>query len=488
MPRPDHSREPIVEAALAYHERDALTFLIPGHKQGRGLDPRTRRELGGDIYRFDMASQSGLDDRLARNGVLKEAQELAADAWGADQVMFLVNGSTSSLQVAISATVGPGDEILVARNLHKAAVSGLIISGATPVYVRQEVDDELELSHNPSAEAFARALEEHPDAKAALLVSPSLYGVTADVRGIADACHARGVPLLVDEAWGAHFAFHPELPPFSLAEGADLAICSIHKTLLGVRQSSIIATRGDRIDQQKLTDRANLLESTSVTSLVLCTVDASRRLMAQEGEALFTRVLALAQRAREGLAGVPGLQILGPSELTGRPGAVQLDPTKVLVDVAGLGMTGYEAADRLYGDHQLPMELQDHRRVLALVAIGDDERTVDRLVNAFHSLTAASGDGAQPRIVRTSELFTDSRMTPREAYFSQSEAVEASAAVGRICAEQVTPYPPGIPLLIAGERVTAPIVRYGQAVARLGGVIADAADSKLETIRVVTGA
>jgi len=379
----DHAREPIVEAALAYHQRDSLTFLIPGHKQGRALDQRTRHELGGDMYRFDMASQSGLDDRLARQGVLSEAQELAADAWGADQVMFLVNGSTSSLQVSISAVVGPGDEILVARNLHKAAVSALIISGARPVYVRQEVDDELELSHNPSAAAFERALAAHPDAKAALLVSPSLYGVTADVRGIAAACHAHGVPLLVDEAWGAHFAFHPELPPFSLAEGADLAICSIHKTLLGIRQSSIIATRGDRIDQQKLKDRANLLESTSVTSLVLCTIDVSRRLMAEQGEAVLGRVLALARRARNGLAAVPGLRVLGDAELVGGPGAIALDPTKVLLEVEGLDMTGYEAADRLFGDYRLPMELQDHRRVLALVAIGDDESTIDRLVHAF---------------------------------------------------------------------------------------------------------
>src|SRR3954468_8409071 len=183
----DQSQEPIVEAALAYHDSGALTFLIPGHKQGRGLDERTRRELGGDMYRFDMASQSGLDDRLARKGVVNASQELAADAWGADQVMFLVNGSTSSLQVAISAAVGPGETILVARNLHKAAVSGLIIAGARPAYVRQDVDDELELSHNPSAEAFERALDEHPEAKAALVVSPSLYGVTADIRGIADA-------------------------------------------------------------------------------------------------------------------------------------------------------------------------------------------------------------------------------------------------------------------------------------------------------------
>src|SRR3954449_8417638 len=313
----DPSSEPIVEAALAYHERGSLTFLIPGHKQGRAVDERTRRELGGDMYRFDMASQSGLDDRLARRGVMSEAQELAADAWGADQVMFLVNGSTSSLQVAISAAVGPGEKLLVARNLHKAAVSGLIISGARPVYVRQEVDDELELSHNPSREAFEQALDAHPDARAALLVSPSLYGVTADVRGIAEVCHARDVPLLVDEAWGAHFAFHPDLPPFSLAEGADLALCSIHKTLLGIRQSSMIATRGERVDQQKLKDRANLLESTSVTSLVLCTIDASRRLMAEEGQALFDRVLQLAGRARTGLAGVPGVRVLGESDLCG---------------------------------------------------------------------------------------------------------------------------------------------------------------------------
>jgi arginine/lysine/ornithine decarboxylase len=432
-----------------------------------------------------MASQNGLDDRLARKGVVSAAQELAAEAWGADQVMFLVNGSTSSLQVSISATVGPGEKILVARNLHKAAVSGLIISGARPVYVRQEVDDELELSHNPSPEAFARALRAHPDAKAALLVSPSLYGVTADVRRIADVCHAGGIPLLVDEAWGAHFAFHPNLPPFSLAEGADLAICSIHKTLLGIRQASIIATKGGRIDQQKLKDRANLLESTSVTSLVLCTIDASRRLMAEQGEEIFGRVLRLSDRARAGLGGVPGVRVLAAGDLLRGAGAKQLDPTKVLIDLQGLGMSGYQASDRLYAEHHLAMELQDHRRVLALIAIGDDEQSVDRLVAAFQALATAGGAGSPGRIVKTSDLFTDSPMAPREAYLADSETVEARAAVGRICAEQVTPYPPGVPLLIAGERVTDAIVSYGQKVAELGGFIADAADAKLHTIRVV---
>src|SRR3954469_15764596 len=315
----DQRRAPMLEALRAFHESDAASFSIPAHKAGRALDELTREILGEGPYRADAPAHKGLDDRVSSYKVQSYAQELAAAAFGADQALFSTNGSTLSVQIAVLATTHPGQEVAVARNVHKSVISGLIVSGAHPVFVDPVYDDEYALSHTVTPEALAAALDAHPDVRAMLAVSPTVAGVAADVAGLAETCHDHGIPLIMDDAWGANFTFHPELPPGSMQSGADLAIASFHKSLTGLMQTSIILVQGDRIDRERLQLAFDGFETTSTSALLVASMDAARRAMALHGEEHLGKALALSRRAGGEIAELDGIRLLGPV-LDGRPG------------------------------------------------------------------------------------------------------------------------------------------------------------------------
>src|SRR4051812_43324193 len=282
----DQRRGPMLEALRAYHECEPASFSIPAHKGGAALDPLTREIVGEQPYRADAPAHKGLDDRVSSYKVQSFAQELAADAFGADQALFSTNGSTLSVQIAVLAATHPGQEVAVARNVHKSVISGLIVSGAHPVFVDPVYDEEYSLSHTVTPEALEAALDAHPDAKAMLAVSPTTAGVAADVAGLARVCHARGIPLIMGDAWGADFSFHPELPPGSLQAGADPAVAPLPKSLPGLMQTSIILVQGDRIDMERLQLALDGFETTSTSALLVASMDATRRAMALHGEEL----------------------------------------------------------------------------------------------------------------------------------------------------------------------------------------------------------
>src|SRR5215217_7990430 len=315
----DQRRAPLLEALEAYHEVESVSFSIPAHKAGRSLDEATRAVLGDGPYRGDAPAHKGLDDRVSSYKVQSFAQQLAADAFGAEQALFSTNGSTLSVQIAVMAVTHPGQEVAVARNVHKSVISGLILSGARPVFVDPVYDDEYALAHSVTPDALAKALDAHPDAKAMLAVSPTVAGVAADVAALAEVCHDRDVALIMDDAWGADFSFHPELPPGSMESGADLAVASFHKSLTGLIQTSIILVQGDRIDMERLQLALDGFETTSTSSLLVASMDATRRQLALHGEELIGRALRLARRAGEEVGAIEGVQLLGP-ELDGRPG------------------------------------------------------------------------------------------------------------------------------------------------------------------------
>src|SRR3954468_4364496 len=285
----DQSQAPLLEALQAYHQSDAVSFSIPAHKEGRALDDETREILGEGPYRADAPAHKGLDDRVSTYKVQTLAQQLAADAFGADQALFSTNGSTLSVQIAVLAVTHPGQQVAVARNVHKSVISGLIVSGAEPVFVDPVYDDEHALSHTVTPQALQAALDSHPGVKAMLAVSPTVAGVAADRARRADVCHAHGIPLIMDDAWGADFTFHPELPPGSMESGADLAIASFHKSLTGLMQTSIILVQGDRIDAERLQLALDGFETTSTSALLIASIDAARRAMAVHGEELIGR-------------------------------------------------------------------------------------------------------------------------------------------------------------------------------------------------------
>jgi arginine decarboxylase len=485
----DQSCAPLVEAIRAFGEAGHLPMHVPGHKQGHGVDPETLFDLGLEPFLSNVTTLNGLDDRRESWGVQPAAEQLAADLWGADRSFFLVNGSSSSMQIALASVCGPGEELIIARNVHKSVMNGLIVTGARPVFLQPAFDDELQIAHTPTPEALRDALERHPDARAVVIVCPTYYGVAADTRELADICHAFDRPLVVDDAWGAHFGFHPDLPDSSVECGADIAVSSIHKTLNGLSQSSILSIQGPRVDPQIVAARVGLLQTTSTNSLILASIDATRRMLALNGEQLYTRLLEVVRAARTEIHGLPGLSVLG-HEVVGRPGAYGLDETKIVIDVRELGITGYEASDYLRANHGVCLELQDTRRILAVATLGDDAETLRRFVDALRDLATSGGNGTTrsiPAMPRSTELQTQCVMRPRDAYFGPAQRVPLEESEGRIAAENPSPYPPGIPIVACGERITRPIIDYLRADIAAGALLADAADVGLETIRVVAG-
>src|SRR4051812_11287027 len=484
----DQSQAPLLEALQAYHQSDAVSFSIPAHKEGRALDDETREILGEGPYRADAPAHKGLDDRVSSYKVQSLAQQLAADAFGADQALFSTNGSTLSVQMAVLAATHPGQEVAVARNVHKSVVSGLILSGAHPVFVDPVYDDEYALAHTVTPQALEAALKAHPQVKAMLAVSPTVAGVAADVAGLAETCHAHGIPLIMDDAWGADFTFHPELPPGSMESGADLAVASFHKSLTGLMQTSIILVQGERIDMERLQLALDGFESTSTSAMLVASMDAARRAMALHGEELLGRTLALSRRGGQEIGALAGVRLVG-RELDGRPGVAARDETKIIVDVTGLGISGFQAADWLYEHRRVGAEHHDLHHLVFIVTVADDDASVDRLVAAVRDLVDAApgirGRSELPSLPPVSQLVGDYVMPPREAFLGNTRRVALAEAAGEIAAEPVSPYPPGVPLLVPGQRVHDGHVEFLRKGLDAGMYVEGVSDPSLEQLRVV---
>jgi arginine decarboxylase len=487
----DQSRVPVADAIRAYWERDMLTFAIPAHNGGRGPAPEFTKWAGDQAARADLPVTHGLDTRNAAYEVQSTAQELFAEAVGAEQVLFSTGGSSLSTRVAMMAVVGPGETLVMARNGHKSAFAGLVLTGARPVYVEPFYDEELEIAHGVLAEEVACALEANPDAKAVMISTPSYYGTSSDIRAIAEVAHERGVPLVTDDAWGLNYAFGglDELPEPALVQGSDLAIGSVHKTLSGLSQTSVLAVGSDRIDTQRLQLCFELEHSTSSSALLLSSIDGARAQFVREGRQLLERSIRMAARLRERLADVvPELTLITPQELRGRPGVSSVDPTHVLIEVAPIGLTGYTAGDWLREHCHIDVELVDHRRFMPLISYAHSESDIDRLVEACQDLVNAHPGKRQadlPPFPTAPKIRAEQAMLPREAFFGPTDMVSFKKAIGRISAELVTPYPPGVPAVAPGEPYTQESVDYLQAFVEAGGFVEGAADPTLAKLRVV---
>ncbi|SEG95582.1 Arginine/lysine/ornithine decarboxylase [Actinacidiphila yanglinensis] len=483
----DHSEAPVLAALAAYHEEDQLPFTPPGHKQGRGADPRVVEAVGEGIFRSDVLAVAGLDDRTSSKGVLKRAEALMADAVHADHTFFSTCGSSLSVKAAMLAAAGPHEELLLSRDAHKSVVSGLILAGIRPVWVQPQWDPQLHLAHPPAPESFEAAFEEHPGARGALVTSPTPYGTTVDLAAIAELCHRRDRPLVVDEAWGAHLPFHPKLPTWAMDAGADVCVTSVHKMGSGLEQGSVFHLQGSRVSADALAARADLLGTTSPSVLLYAGLDAWRRQMVEQGEELLTRALALVDRVRASLAEVAGLHVHGRADFCGPGRAYDMDPLQVFVDVSELGVTGYQAADWMREHHRINLHLCDHRRVSAQFTYADDDGTADRLLKGLRDLSRQAGGLQATREVHVpspGELQLEQAMLPRDAFFGPIESVSCERAVGRIAAEMLTPYPPGIPAALPGERLNGDVVDYLRTGVAAGMVVPDAADPEVKTIRV----
>lgn len=485
--RLDHRQAPLVDGIREYREQDIVPFTTPGHKRGTGIGPETVAALGWDVFHNDISVGAGVDDTHFTRDLVGQAERLAADAWGAGRSFFLVNGSSIGNHVGILSLVGPGDKIVVARNVHKSILSALILSGSRPVYVRPPYDPEFEVAHGMAAEDLEDTLRAHPDAAAVVVVSPTYFGVASDLPRLAEICHRHGVPLHVDEAWAPHFPFHPALPVAAMQAGADSSVTSIHKLLAGFTQAALLNVQGDRVDPADSSRWLSLLQTTSPSALILASIDASRRQMVQEGEALLTRTIALGAMARERIRALPGLKPMG-EEVLSCPGVAGFDLTKLVIDVRETGMTGYDIEAWLRARHRIAVEMSDHRRIVALLSLADTEESVNRLLDALalipHELRP---EHARPFAAPydPAALEAESVLTPTEAYHAYARFVPLAEAAGEITADVLTPYPPGIPLVAPGERFTPSIVEYLRAGLAAGIHVRGASDSSMATVRVV---
>jgi arginine decarboxylase len=483
----DHSRAPVLEALEEFRRRRDVVYGPPGHKQGRGADPRVLEIVGPGVFASDVLSLNGLDDRRESQGVTTQAEDLMADAVHADKAFFSTCGSSLSVKSAMISVAGPGEKLLVSRNAHKSVVAALIISGVQPIWVHPHFDPDRQLAHPPEPEDVRRALEQHPDAKGMLLITPTDWGTCADIAGVAAVCHERDVPLIVDEAWGAHLPFHPDLPAWGMDAGADLVVTSVHKMGGAIEQSSVFHLQGDRVDPNVLKQREDLLGTTSSSALVYLTLDGWRRHMVEQGEELLEAAIARAGRIGKAVEDMPGLDLMG-REVVRPGGAFDLDPLVLTMDVRGLGITGYQAGDWLRAERHVDVGSMDACRISARITHADDEETEHILVAALAALVDGADAMERPPAVdlpepRTLEL--TNAMTPREAFFAPAEQLPVADAVGRVAAEMVSPYPPGVPVLAPGEVISQEAVDYLATGVQAGMLIPDAADSSMETLRVV---
>jgi lysine decarboxylase len=487
MPARDQDSTPYVDALLAYSELDPGRFQVPGHKGGPGADPAMRALVGDTGLRNDIPSVTEGVDIGPEPTPFQQAQELAAAAWGAARSWFLVNGASQGNHSTCLALAHGGNRVVVQRNVHSSVIDGLVLSGMRPTFVAPELDPELGIAHGLTPESLAAALEATPGAVAAMVVSPTYFGACADVAGLAEVAHARGVPLVVDEAWGAHLHFHPDLPPDALACGADLVTSSTHKIVGSLTQAAMLHLgAGGRIDPAVVDRCVSLVETTSPSGLLSGSLDAARRQAAVHGVELLSETLAAIARTRQEIEAIPGLSVLD-ERMVGRPGIAGWDPLRLSIDVRGTGSTGYRLAKSAFYEAGVDLELYSENVVVAIFGLGEPagaagRRLVAGLRHAVGQLQAELGSPDEK--LAPPPPWGELVMTPREAFLGPQEVIPFDAAAGRIAAEGLAAYPPGIPNVLPGERLTAETLDYIRESVAHGGYVRGGSDRELKTLRV----
>ncbi len=494
---PSSSQEetPILDALRLSSLQNGAAFYAPGHKKGKGINPRIKNLWGGQIFQADLPELPELDNLFAPQGVIEKAQNLAANCFGAKQTWFLVNGSTCGITASILAVCQEGDKIILPRNIHQSAIAGLILTGAIPVFINPEYDPIEDMIYSITPTALETTLQQHPDAKAVMVLHPSYQGICGDLKAIAEITHKYNIPLLVDEAHGGHFAFHPDLPPSALSMGADLTVQSTHKVLGAMTQASMLHIQGNRINPQRISQALQLVESTSPSYILLASLDAARQQMALQGKQLMTQTLQLAEMARSKLVAIPHISIL---EFSPQPGFTYLDPTRLTVNISQLGITGYEADEILHQQLGVTCELPLLNHLTFIISFGNTPEDINKLIQGFTTLVSqsplSSPASPAPQLLRfPASPAPPAPLSPRQAFFSPKETIPLTAFGDRklrgnspICGELICPYPPGIPILMPGEIITPEAINYLQQVLNSGGIITGCSDRTLKTILVIT--
>ncbi|MCT2538109.1 aminotransferase class I/II-fold pyridoxal phosphate-dependent enzyme [Aquibacillus koreensis] len=476
---------PLFSGLLQHTMKKPIQFHIPGHKKGVGMDPVFRNFIGDNALSIDLINIQPLDDLHHPTGMIKEAQDLAAEAFGADYTFFSVQGTSGAIMTMVLSVCGPGDKIIVPRNIHKSVTTAIIFSGATPIFIHPEVDKNLGISHGITPVVVEKALQAHPDAKAVLVINPTYFGVAADLKKIVEIAHAYHVPVLVDEAHGVHIHFHDQLPISAMQAGADLAATSVHKLGGSMTQSSILNLREGLVSHERVQSVLSMLTTTSTSYILLASLDVARKQLAVKGEELINRTIELAQKTRNAINDIPNLYCVG-SEILGSDATFNYDPTKMIISVKKLGMTGYDVEVWLRENYNIEVELSDMYNILCIVTPGDTEEETGMLVHALKQLANDTRITATEKKVQVSipdiPLLA---LSPRDAFYAETEVVQLSDAAGRISAESIMIYPPGIPIFIPGEIISEENIAYIDQNMEAGLPVQGLEDESLQTIHVI---
>jgi len=476
---------PLFTGLKEHAKKNPIQFHIPGHKKGSGMDPEFREFIGDNALSIDLINIAPLDDLHQPKGMIHKAQKLAAEAFGADHTFFSVQGTSGAIMTMVMSVCGPGDKIIVPRNVHKSVMSAIVFSGATPIFIHPEIDRELGISHGITTESVARALEQHPDAKGLLVINPTYFGISGDLRRIVELAHSYDIPVLVDEAHGVHIHFHDDLPLSAMQAGADMAATSVHKLGGSMTQSSILNIREGLVSVNRVQSILSMLTTTSTSYLLLASLDTARKRLATEGYELISQTIELANSIRQRVNEIDRLYCVG-EEILGSKATYDFDPTKLIISVKNLGISGYDAETYLREAFNIEVELSDLYNILCIVTPGDTEREADILVEALRRMSAdLAGDTEK---VHAEVLLPDIpllALTPRDAFYADTEVVPFEESAGRIIAEFIMVYPPGIPIFIPGEIITEENLTYISKNVEAGLPVQGPEDFDLKNLRVI---
>lgn len=477
---------PLFTALKKHKEKDPIQFHIPGHKKGNGMDPDFREFIGENALSIDLINIEPLDDLHLPKGIIKQSQDLAAKAFGADYTFFSVQGTSGAIMAMIMSVCGPDDKILVPRNVHKSIMSAIVLSGAVPIFIHPEVDSNFGISHGITPDSIERALAQHPDTRAVLVINPTYYGISGDLKKIVNIAHSRNIPVLVDEAHGAHIHFHNALPVSSMEAGADMAATSVHKLGGSLTQSSILNLRGNLVSPKRVQSVLSMLTTTSTSYLLLASLDVARKSLATEGHALLEDTIRKVEETRSKINEIDHLYCMG-REILESSATVAMDPTKLLISVKELGITGYKAEKWLRNRFNIEVELSDLYNILCIITPGDSQEDLFTLVQALTELSQEYKNQAD-KTLDSSVLLPEIpslALTPRDAFYAEIEVIPFEQSAGRIIAEFVMVYPPGIPVFIPGEIITEDNLVYTRRNIEAGLPVQGAEDDELKTIRVI---
>ncbi len=478
----DQSKMPIFEALEKYKSMRVVPFDVPGHKRGRGNKELTDF-LGERCLTVDVNSMKPLDNLCHPVSVIKEAEELAADAFGAKHAFFMINGTTSAVQSMVLTACKKGDKIIMPRNVHRSAINALVISGATPVYVNPGVNKELGIPLGMSLKDVEKAIVSNPDAKAVLVNNPTYYGVCSPLKSIVELAHKYGILVLVDEAHGTHFYFNKNLPMSAMSAGADMAAVSMHKTGGSLTQSSFLLINND-ISEGYVRQIINLTQTTSGSYLLMSSLDISRKNLAINGEDIFNRVVSLANYARDEINKIGGYYAYG-SELINNDTVFDFDITKLSVHTRSIGLAGIEVYDILRDDYNIQIEFGDIGNILAIISVGDKALGIERLISSMSEIKRLYSKDK-------SGMFDHEyinplvAMTPQSAFYAPKVSMPIEKSYGKICSEFVMCYPPGIPILAPGEYITKDILAYISYAKEKGCFLTGTEDIYINNINVVS--